>query len=792
MAGRGSMILVKGRRANVLGAGFVKGEQHRGGGGWRRGDANPAGGFRLIPAAAPGMIARPAGGSFTRRAGLAEIAGAARVFASDPARFMMAEIMAVAGAFHPIHEVPMSDPVRFTLDGTTALITIDNPPVNVISQAVRAGLMAALDAAEGSGAARVVLTGAGRIFVAGADAREFGAPPLAPHLPDIVARLEAFPIPVVAAINGAALGGGLELALGCGARVAAPGATLGLPEVGLGIVPGSGGTQRLPRLIGLGPALSLISEGRTIGAIEAADLGLVDALAEDAVAAARTVPLPVRPPVGALPAPPADPAAVEAARAQVLRRARGQIAPLRAIDLVAATADLPFAEGMKRERETFLALKGTDQAAALRHVFFAERAAMARGRKGGAEITTSVVVGGGTMGAAIAYALAGVGISVALVETDQAGAERARANVAKLYAEAVARGKSTPEDATTAQSARHSYHAGYGDLPPAQIAIEAVFEDLAVKKTVFAALDAALPETTILATNTSYLDPNAIAEGLRNPGRFLGLHFFSPAHVMKLVEVIRAATTAPETLETVLRLTARLGKIAVPAGVCDGFIGNRILTRYRQTCDVMLIEGALPAQVDAALRGFGMAMGPYEVQDLSGLDIAYANRKRLGWAVLPGFRYIPIADRIIEETGRLGRKTGAGWYDYEGGKPAPSALIEQIVIEESARAGIVRRAFTEEEIVARAITAMVEEGARILEEGIAASPADIDLVLVHGYGFPRWRGGPMHYAERTGLSEIRARIEGFAAEDPRSWGLPDILRRATDTGARLADLTGTA
>lgn len=676
----------------------------------------------------------------------------------------------------------MSDPVRFSHDGATALITIDNPPVNVTSQAVRAGLMAALDAAEAAGVARVVLTGAGRAFIAGADAREFDAPPQPPHLPDVVARIEGFAVPVLAAINGAALGGGLELALACAARVAAPGATLGLPEVTLGVVPGAGGTQRLPRLIGLGPALALIAEGRVIASAEALRLGLVDALAEDPCAAARNIELPARPATGAMPAPAADPEAVTAARALAARRARGQEAPGRAIDLVAASARLALPEGLALERATFLELKASDQAAALRHVFFAERAAMARGRSGGADIAQAVVVGGGQMGAAITYALAGAGLSVALVETDQAGAERARAAVARLYAEAVARGKSSPEAADAALSARHSFHAGYGALPPAQIAIEAVFEDLAVKREVFAALDAALPETAILATNTSYLNPDLIAAGLRNPGRFLGLHFFSPAHVMKLVEVIRAAATTPQTLETVLRLTARLKKIAVPAGVCDGFIGNRILTRYRQACDVMLIEGAWPAQVDAALRGFGMAMGPYEVQDLSGLEIAHANRKRLGWATKPGFRYIPIADRIVEETGRLGRKTGAGWYDYTEGKAAPSALVDAIVRKESARVGITRRSFSDAEITDRAITAMIEEGARILEEGIAAAPADIDLVLVHGYGFPRWRGGPMHYAERIGLSAIRGRIEALAAEDPLSWALPEILRRTTDSG----------
>ena len=461
----------------------------------------------------------------------------------------------------------MPDPVRIAVADGVAVITIDNPPVNVTSQSVRAGLMAALDAAQSSGARRVVLTGAGKTFVAGADAKEFSAPPVAPHLPDIVARIEGFSVPVVAAINGAALGGGLELALACAARVAAPAATLGLPEVTLGVVPGAGGTQRLPRLIGLAPALALIAEGRVISATEARELGLVDALSDDPVAAAATLALPTRAPTSLMP----NPAAVAEARRQAEKRSRGQIAPPKAIDLVEAATRLTLAEGLALEREVFLSLKTSDQAAALRHVFFAERAAMGLGRKGGAEIDSAIVVGGGTMGAGIAYALAGTGVSVALVETDAAAAERARLRVAQLYAEAVARGKSSADAANAALEARHSFHAGYDALPSAQIAIEAVFEDIDVKARVFAALDAALPETTIFATNTSYLDPNRIAEGLRNPERFLGLHFFSPAHVMKLVEVIRARDTAPETLETVLRLAQRLKKIPVLAGVCDGF-----------------------------------------------------------------------------------------------------------------------------------------------------------------------------------------------------------------------------
>ncbi|EGD57506.1 3-hydroxyacyl-CoA dehydrogenase NAD-binding protein [Novosphingobium nitrogenifigens DSM 19370] len=675
----------------------------------------------------------------------------------------------------------MTGPVRLSLAGGIAHVVIDNPPVNVTSEAVRAGLMQAFDTVEAQGADRVILTGAGKAFVAGADAREFSSAPRPPHLPDVVARIEAFPVPVVAAINGVALGGGLELALACHARVAAPSASLGLPEVTLGVVPGAGGTQRLPRLIGLGPALTMIAQGSSVSAGEALSLGLVDAVDEDVVAAAQTLPLPDRLPTGSLPAPLGDEAALAAARAGAARRMPGQVAPIRAIELVAAACHLPLNEGLAMERATFLALKTSDQAAALRHVFFAERAAMAQTRKGeGAEIASAVVVGGGTMGAAIAYALSSVGIAVAMVETDAAGIERAQGNVGRLHADAVSRGKMSAETAARRMAERYTWHVGYGDLPPADIAVEAVFEDLAVKAGVFAALDASLPEMTILATNTSYLDVDRLAGTVRAPERFIGLHFFSPAHVMKLLEVIRAQTTSPATLATAMRLAGRLGKIPVLAGVCDGFIGNRILTRYRQTCDIMLLEGALPWQVDAAMRGFGMAMGPYEVQDLSGLDIAYANRKRLGWRTKAGFRYVPIADRIVEETGRLGRKTGAGWYDYGGKAGRPAAIVERIVVEESARAGIARRAFADSEIVERATTAMIEEGWRILDEGIAATPSDIDLVLVHGYAFPRWRGGPMHYAQALGLETVRARIAAYADEDPLSWGVPAALDRAIE------------
>ena len=679
--------------------------------------------------------------------------------------------------------------VRYSIEDQVCLITLDNPPVNVIGQALRAGLVSALDAAEAAGVQRIILTGAGASFAAGADAREFDAPPLPPHLPDVLARLER--LPAVAAINGTALGGGLEIALACRYRIAAPKALLGLPEVTLGVVPGAGGTQRLPRIIGMAKAADLIAEGRTFLAPEALDLGVIDAIAADPVAAARLLPDSVLARhLAAADRPEPAPEPLTTARARAAKRAAGQVAPQVALDLVEA-ACLPLPEGLARERAAFLALRDSDQARALRHVFFAERAAM--GRKPAApatEITQAVVVGGGTMGAGIAYALDGIGIAVTLVETGAEAAIRARANLQNLFDEAVRRGKLTPE-AAAARAAGIAVVTGYDALPPAQIAIEAAFEDMTLKRAIFAALDAALPETTVLATNTSYLNVNRIAEGIRRPDRLLGLHFFSPAHVMKLLEVIRASATSDTTFATALRLAQRLKKLPVEAGVCDGFIGNRILTRYRQTTDILLLDGALPWEVDAALEGFGMAMGPYAVQDMSGLDIAYANRQRKNLKAQPGVRYIPIADRMVEELKRLGRKTGAGWYDHGGASPAPSAEVAALIAESSAAAGIPRRAIPAGEIVERAITAMIAEGFDILEEGIARRPADIDLVLIHGYAFPRWRGGPMHHADTIGLPRLLDRITGYAAQDPLSWRVPPLLSRLVAEGRRLADLNQT-
>ena len=669
-------------------------------------------------------------------------------------------------------------PVTYERLKGAAVLTFDNPPLNVFGQDMRAGLQAALALARQERPARLILTGAGRAFVAGADAKEFDGPPLAPHLNDVLAELVDLPFPTVAAMSGPVLGGGMEIALACRYRIAAPGATLGQPEVVLGLVPGAGATQRLPRLIGIAAALDLIGQGGTIPAAKALTLGLVDALADDPLAAALAVASDtLRRAITAdhRPAPLPDEAAVAAAHVQANRRAPGQEAPHLAIDLTAAAATEQMDLALARERATFIARRHSNQARALRHVFFAERAATGRGKAHPAPaiLKSTIVVGGGTMGAGIAYALLLAGLAVHVVETDAAGVARATANLDKLITQGIERGSITDPTLRT----RLTLGAGYSDLPRADLAIEAAFESLEVKQAIFAALQTALPPDTILATNTSYLDVNLLAQGITEPGRFLGLHFFAPAHIMKLLEIVQGAKTSAGTMGMAYALARQLGKIPVVAGVCDGFIGNRILARYRQAVDLVMLEGACPKGIDEALRGFGMAMGPYEAQDLSGLDIAYANRKRQGLRNRTDHRYVTIADTLVEDLKRLGRKTGAGWYDYDAGKPVESDVVTQVIYRAADAAGITRTTRTEKEIADRAILAMIMEAIQILDEGIAARPSDIDLVMVHGYGFPRWRGGLMHHADVITPPTILARLEALAAEDPLSWKVPSLLRR---------------
>jgi len=651
---------------------------------------------------------------------------------------------------------PLAAPVGYAVIDGVAVVTIDNPPVNAASRDVRAGLLAALAQATGDVAVTaVVLACAGRTFVAGADIREFGKPPLEPFLPDVCRAIEDMEKPVVAAVHGTALGGGCELAMAAHARVAAPGARFAQPEVDLGIVPGAGGTQRLPRLVGMIAAIEMNAAGRRLAAEEARTLGLVDVLADGdlvAAAVAHAKDLAGRPPRRsrdrAVPA--FDRSAAAAAVAAVAKKARRQIAPGEAARLTLAAADLDFEAGMAEERATFLRLVASDQAAALRHVFFAEREAARVPRIDGvgpAPILRFGVVGAGTMGAGIAVAAVDAGYDVTVVERDETALAAGRDRVAALWSRAVASGRLS-EAGKAEKLAKVGFSSDLAALAEADLVVEAVFDDLAVKRDLFARLAAVVRADCVLATNTSYLDPNVVAEGLPHPDRFVGLHFFSPANVMRLTEVVDTSTTSARTLATTVAVARRLGKLPIVTGVCEGFVGNRIWAVFRRECEFMLEEGALPHEIDAAMEGFGLPMGPFAVFDLSGLDIAWALRRRRAATRPPEERYVAIADRLCE-MGRFGQKSGAGWYAYADGRRAIDPLVGRLCEEESARKGLTRRPFAAAEIVDRLIAVMAAEGEAILAEGIAARASDIDLVFVTGYGWPRWLGGPMWQAGRA-------------------------------------------
>jgi 3-hydroxyacyl-CoA dehydrogenase len=685
-------------------------------------------------------------------------------------------------------------PVQITRQAEVAIVRLDSPPVNAIGQSMRAGLADAIQAlSRDTSVKAVVLTGSNRIFAAGADAREFDSEPQPPHLPDVVLSIENAPQPWIAAITGAALGGGCELALACRVRIGSPNATIGLPEVTLGVVPGAGGTQRLPRLIGMKPALDIIAQGKVLKARDAQAVGLIDRIADDPVAAAvelaRTDQLDAVASLSQRPPAEPDSEAVAEARARAAKRMRGQLAPVRAIELVELSVGDDFARGMAEERETFLDLRQGGQARALRHVFFAERGARKPDwiTSDPVEVKTVIVVGGGTMGAGIAYALDRAGYGVALIETDEDARERAAGNLGRLFKDAVKRGLMSEADAAQGQ-ARIRLLVGYEDLPEAELAIEAAFESIDVKRDIFGKLDKALPAHAILATNTSYLDVNEIAASTARPDRVLGLHFFSPAHIMKLLEIVRADKTSDIALSTGFAVGAKLKKIPVLAGVCDGFIGNRILFRYREEADILMMDGSLPWLIDEAMVDFGMAMGPYEVQDLSGLDISYAQRKRRAPTRDPKRRYIPIADRMVEE-GRIGKKGGVGWYRYPGGGGAVvDPLLEDLITEEAHFAKVTRRDIGADEIRERLVIAMINEAADILHEGIAQKASDIDLVMIHGYGFPRWRGGPMHHADTIGAKRILETIEEFAKQDPVMWRPSPLILSLAEKDGRFADV----
>jgi 3-hydroxyacyl-CoA dehydrogenase len=683
--------------------------------------------------------------------------------------------------------------VRTIREGEIAIIEIDNPPVNATSQGVRQGLLAALVAAdEDAGVAAIVIAGAGRTFVAGGDITEFGKPSLEPHLPDVMNHIEAASKPVVVAWHGTALGGGCEIGLAAHARVIASTGQVGLPEVKLGLIPGAGGTQRLPRLIGLPAAIDLVASGRMVSAKEALALGLVDAIAEGEVREAAIahaqglVGKPIRR-TGALDVPAFDTATVEKDIAAVTRRARGQIAPGEAARLAVLAAKTPLPEGLKEERATFVRLMGGEQSAALRYVFFAEREVGKRPDLAGGvarPIQSVGVVGAGTMGAGIAVAFLDSGYDVTVIETSDDALVRGRERIEGLYARSVASGRLT-EAARDERLSRARFSTALDDLAAADLVIEAVFEEMAVKIDLFTRLDAIIRPACILATNTSYLDIDAMALALKDPSRLVGLHFFSPANVMKLLEIVRGAKTAPDVLASALALGKRLKKIAVISGVCDGFIGNRILAKYRAQCEFMLEEGALPQEIDAALEGYGFAMGPFAVSDLAGLDISWARRKRLAPMRPPGERYVPLADTICE-MGRFGQKTGAGWYRYVAGQREVDPEIEALVKAHAKAKGLPQKAFTPEEIVERVIATMANEGAKIVEEGIAARPLDVDIVLLNGYGFPAHRGGPMFAADRMGWARIVAAMREIAVRDGAPFTVSKLAADLAATGETAA------
>ncbi|MDX2144464.1 MAG: 3-hydroxyacyl-CoA dehydrogenase NAD-binding domain-containing protein [Rhodospirillaceae bacterium] len=674
----------------------------------------------------------------------------------------------------------MTDLVSLSRRDGVAVVTIDHPPVNAISHGVRAGLLAAVDQIRSRpGAIGAVLACAGRTFAAGSDIREFDAPVKEPHLSTVIAALEALPVPVMAAIHGTALGGGFELALGCHYRIASPDAKVGLPEINLGLIPGAGGTQRLPRLIGIAAALEWILGGKHVAAADALAAGAIDELAagdllEAAVAAVRRIAQQkaIRR-TSALDIPKPAPADVFTAQRQaVAKRARGFEAPPAAIDAVEAAATLPFAEGMTRERAISDRLKASLQSRAQRHLFFGERE-VARipdiGKEVAARTIDSVgIVGAGTMGRGIAMACLNGGLSVTLVDRTNALADAGRASIAKSYARDVEK-KRLSEEAMAQRLERLTAAGDMEALAQADLVIEAAFEDMAIKQSLFRDLDRICRPGAILASNTSTLDLNAIAAVTRRPADVIGLHFFSPAHVMRLLEVVRGRATAADVVVSAMGFGKRIGKVAVLSGVCFGFIGNRMFEGYVRESQRLLLEGATPAQVDRALTNFGMAMGPCAVIDLAGVDVSFLTREGNRPNLPPDPSYCLIGDKL-HHLGRFGQKAGRGFYRYESGAAVSDPEVEALIRSEADRMGISRREIGPEDIVARCIYPLISEAAQILDEGIALRAVDIDVVWASGYGWPRYRGGPLFHADAMGLQAIVDGIHGFARDLGNDYG----------------------
>ncbi|MBN8961105.1 MAG: enoyl-CoA hydratase/isomerase family protein [Rhizobiales bacterium] len=691
----------------------------------------------------------------------------------------------------------MSEVVRLERHDAVAIVTVDSPPVNALSAAVRRGIFEQVKAAAGDPQVQaIVLTCAGRTFIAGADITEFGKPPQPPGLNEVIAAMENSPKPVVAAIHGTALGGGLETALGAHFRVAVKDAKLGLPEVKLGLLPGAGGTQRLPRAVGPELAVKMIVGGNPIGAPEALKAGLIDEIVDElvpgAVAFAKKVVAEKRPlrrlrdEDGKLAAAKADRSIFTNAVAALTKKARGLEAPFAAADAVGAAIDLPFDEGLKKEREGFMKLMTGDQSKAQRYAFFAEReAAKVAGVPEGTKprkVERVAIIGAGTMGGGIAMSFANAGIPVTLIETGDEQLKRGMGVMQKNYENTAARG-GIPADAPAKRMGLINGVVGLENVKDADLIIEAVFETMAIKKDVFTALDKYAKPGAVLASNTSYLNINEIAAVTKRPQDVLGMHFFSPANVMKLCEIVRAEKTAPDALVTAVAIAKRIAKVPAVVGVCDGFVGNRMLAQRGKQGEKLLYDGGLPQQIDGVVTKFGLPMGPFSMGDLAGLDIGWRSRQDRGIKS-------PIGDALYE-AGRHGQKTGKGYYKYEQGSraPLPDPEVEKMLEEVRAKLGVKGRNISDEEILERMIYPMINEGARILEEGIASRPSDIDVIWLYGYGWPIYRGGPMFYADQVGLKHIADRLSYYAKEtnDPSLEPAP-LLKKLAAEGKTFASL----
>ncbi|WP_316168414.1 MULTISPECIES: 3-hydroxyacyl-CoA dehydrogenase NAD-binding domain-containing protein [unclassified Bradyrhizobium] len=691
----------------------------------------------------------------------------------------------------------MSEVVKLESHDIVGIVTVDSPPVNALSAAVRGGILECVKAAVADPKIKaIVLTCAGRTFIAGADITEFGKPPKPPALNDVLSTIENSPKPVIAAIHGTALGGGLEVALACHYRVATKEAKLGLPEVKLGLLPGAGGTQRLPRAVGPELAVKMIVGGDPIGAAEAHKAGLIEEIVEGPAAGgeafARKLVAEGRPlrklrdDDSKLAAAKADRSIFTNAVAALTKKARGLEAPFAAADAVGYAIDLPFDEGLRKERQDFLRLLTSDQSKAQRHAFFAEReAAKIAGVPEGAKsrpVAQVAIIGAGTMGGGIAMSFANAGVPVTLVETGEEQLKRGLGIMQKNWEATAARG-GIPADAPAKRMALITGVVGLENVKDADLVIEAVFETMAVKKEVFGKLDQFAKPGAVLATNTSYLNIDEIAKQTSRPQDVLGMHFFSPANVMKLCEIVRAEKTAPDALVTAVSIARKIAKVPVVVGVCDGFVGNRMLAQRGKQAEKLLFEGALPQQVDAVVTKFGMPMGPFAMGDLAGLDIGWRSRKDRGIKS-------EIADALCE-AGRFGQKTGKGYYKYEAGSraPLPDPEVEKLIDETLARLGRKKRAVSDEEILERMMYPMINEGAKILAEGIAARPSDIDVVWLYGYGWPIYRGGPMYWADTVGLKHIADRLAVYAKEtnDPSLEPAP-LLKKLADEGRSFASL----